>query len=143
LWRPGDPPLLRRVEASMHLLNFSHPLTPVQTEALITLLEGRTFTSHICSAQFDAQAPFAEQAETLLNALPLSPAEWQSESLLLILPGHSAIAALILASIHGRCGYFPAFVRLRPVPDEIPPRFEIAEIVNLQAVRDRARTRRA
>jgi hypothetical protein len=39
-------------------------------------------------------------------------------------------------------GYFPAVLRLRPVPDSNPPQFEVAEIVNLQAVRDAARLRR-
>ncbi len=36
-------------------------------------------------------------------------------------------------------GYFPACIRLRPVPESLPPRFEVAEILNLQAVRDAAR----
>jgi hypothetical protein len=49
---------------------------------------------------------------------------------------------VLLAELHGRCGYFPAAVRLRPVPDSVPPRFEVAEIVNLQAVREKARGRR-
>jgi hypothetical protein len=33
-------------------------------------------------------------------------------------------------------------LRLRPVADAVPPQFEVAEIINLQAVRDRARGRR-
>jgi hypothetical protein len=39
-------------------------------------------------------------------------------------------------------GYFPSVLRLRPVPDSNPPQFEVAEIINLQAVRDRAREHR-
>jgi len=31
---------------------------------------------------------------------------------------------------------------LKPVPGSTPPRFEVAEVINLQAVRDEARTRR-
>ena len=38
--------------------------------------------------------------------------------------------------------YLPPVLRLRPVPDSIPPQFEVAEILDLQAVRDRARERR-
>jgi len=34
-------------------------------------------------------------------------------------------------------------LRMRPVPDNILPRFEVAEILNLQAVRDEARQRRS
>jgi hypothetical protein len=36
-------------------------------------------------------------------------------------------------------GYFPPVLRLRPVAGSVPPQFEVAEILNLQAVRDRAR----
>jgi len=49
---------------------------------------------------------------------------------------------VLLAELHGRMGYFPPIVRLRPVPNALPPRFEVAEIINLQAVREAARTRR-
>jgi hypothetical protein len=58
------------------------------------------------------------------------------------LPGHNAVAALVLAELHGRMGYFPAVLRLRPVAGTTPPQVEVAEILNLQAVRDRARLRR-
>ncbi|MBC7335619.1 MAG: hypothetical protein H5U01_05025 [Clostridia bacterium] len=38
-------------------------------------------------------------------------------------------------------GHFPAIMRLRPTSD-VPPQFEVAEIINLQQVRDQARERR-
>ncbi|MFN3763696.1 MAG: CRISPR-associated protein Csx15, partial [Anaerolineae bacterium] len=48
----------------------------------------------------------------------------------------------LLAELHGRCGYFPAMLRVRPVPGSTPPRYEVAEIVNLQMLREEARKRR-
>jgi hypothetical protein len=39
-------------------------------------------------------------------------------------------------------GYFPTVIRMRPVAGSTPLRFEVAEIVNLQVVRDAARDRR-
>jgi hypothetical protein len=39
-------------------------------------------------------------------------------------------------------GYFPPCLRLRPIKDSLPPQFEIAEILNLQEMREKARTRR-
>lgn len=39
--------------------------------------------------------------------------------------------------------YFPTVVRIRPVPDAVSRRFEVAEILDLQAVRDEARSRRS
>ena len=37
---------------------------------------------------------------------------------------------------------FPALLRLRPVAGSAPPQFEVAEIVNLQQVREEARKKR-
>jgi hypothetical protein len=39
-------------------------------------------------------------------------------------------------------GYFPPVLRLRPVEGALPPRFEAAETLNLQGVRDAARKKR-
>jgi hypothetical protein len=48
----------------------------------------------------------------------------------------------VLAELHGRMGYFPPVLRLRPVEQALPPRYELAEVINLQAVRDSARKER-
>jgi hypothetical protein len=58
------------------------------------------------------------------------------------LPSLNHIAACVLAELHGRMGYFPTILRMRPVAGSTPPQFEVAEIINLQAVRDQARTTR-
>jgi len=39
-------------------------------------------------------------------------------------------------------GYFPTILRLRLVPESLPPRYEIGELLNLQEVRDAARKKR-
>jgi hypothetical protein len=54
-------------------------------------------------------------------------------------PSLSVVAALVVAEVHGRCGYFPAVLHLKPVPHTTPPQFAVAETVNLQVVRDAAR----
>jgi hypothetical protein len=38
--------------------------------------------------------------------------------------------------------YFPACIRMRPVAGARPPRYEVAEVLDLQTVRDGARQRR-
>jgi len=58
------------------------------------------------------------------------------------LPSLTPIAGLLLAELHGRAGYFPAVVRLRPASGSTPPQYEVAELLNLQAVRDGARAGR-
>ena len=126
----------------MILINFSHPTTAEQRTQIETLT-GQPITRTIeRPAQFDTAAPFAPQIAALIDSVELSPAEWQTEPLLLILPSLNFGAAVLLAELHGRCGYFPPIVRTRPVPDSLPPRFEVAEIINLQTVRDDARRTR-
>jgi len=123
----------------MILINLSHPLTDEQ-RAQIEALAGQPIERTIeRMAQFDTTQPFAPQVTALVDVLGLSPAEWQTEPLLLILPSLNFGAAALLAELHGRCGYFIPIVRTRPVPDSLPPRYEVTEIINLQAVRDAAR----
>jgi hypothetical protein len=127
----------------MILLNFSHPLTEPQ-RAQIESLCGQAVERVVeAQAQFDHALPFAGQVRRLVDGLGLDPAQWQGASILLVPPALSSAAACLLAELHGRMGYFPPVVRLAPVPDSLPPRYEVAEIVNLQAVRDQARRRRS
>ena len=95
------------------------------------------------AVQFDAEQPFLPQLQALVARIPLSPVELQTAPLLVVLPALNFIAALLLAELHGRMGYFPAILRIRPVAGSTPPRFEVAEILNLQAVRDAARLTRS
>jgi hypothetical protein len=126
----------------MILLNFSHPLTPDQ-RAQIEALVGEAIARELnAPAQFDHQQPFGPQLDALIDRLALSPNDWQAEAVLVNPPSLNFIAVLLLAELHGRMGYFAPCIRLRPVKDALPPRFEVAEILNLQAVRDRARGRR-
>ena len=126
----------------MILINLTHPLTAEQ-RTQIEALAGQPITRLIeRMAQFNTAEPFAPQVVALADSLDLTPAEWQSAPILLALPALNFGAALLLAELHGRCGYFPPIVRTRPVQNSLPPRFEAAEIINLQAIRDTARHRR-
>jgi len=92
--------------------------------------------------QFDPQAGFAGQVRALADGVGLTSADWQTRRLLVNPPTLHVIAATLLAELHGRMGYFPPVLRLRPIPAALPPEFEVAEIINLQAVRDSAREQR-
>jgi hypothetical protein len=126
----------------MILINFSHPLTESQREQLESLT-GTSITRLIeLMPHFDEQAPFVPQLAALLDQIDLTSAQWQGEPILVVLPSLNFIAALLLAELHGRMGYFPPVVRTRPVVDSLPRRYEIAEILDLQLVRDQARQKR-
>ncbi len=76
-----------------------------------------------------------------MAGIPLSPEELQTAPVLINPPSLNFITAVLLAELHGRMGYFPPVVRLRPAAG-LPPRYEVAEILNLQAIRDAARRTR-
>ncbi len=126
----------------MILLNFSHPLTPHQQAQLQALTGEGELQVITIPTQFDPQQPFEPQLLELLHQVPLSAEQWQTEPILLVPPALNVITAMLLAELHGRMGYFPPIVRLRPVPEALPPRYEVAEVINLQALRDAARRRR-
>jgi hypothetical protein len=56
--------------------------------------------------------------------------------------GYAPAWTVLLAELHGRLGYFPDIVRLRPAPAPAEEKFEVAEIVPTQAVRNQARAKR-
>ena len=125
----------------MILLNFSHPFTPSQL-AEIESLTGQTISQLVeMTVQFENDQPFLDQFNQLMSDLTISPIELQTEPVLVNLPALNFIAALTLAELHGRMGYFPPIIRMRPTAD-IPPRFEVAEILNLNQIREDARRRR-
>ncbi len=125
----------------MHLLNFSHPLTAAQLQDLQARLQ-TTITVTDIKVQFAVNQPFEPQLATLMASVPLSAEAWQTDALLINLPSLNYISALLLADLHGRMGYFPTVIRLRPVENSTPPRFEVAELLALQAQRNLARGQR-
>lgn len=123
----------------MILLNYSHPLTPAQLTQ-VEMLAGKKIERVIeVHSQIDAQAPLTPQVVAMADKAGLEPIEWQSAPLIVNPPSLNFVAVVLLAELHGRCGYFPAMLRMRPAPNSLPPQFEAAEIINLQAVRDAAR----
>lgn len=123
----------------MILLNFSHPLTPEQKAQIEAITKNPLETVIALPIHFDQDKPFLPQLREILKAVTFTPEEWQTAPIIVNLPSYNYIAALTLAELHGRMGYFPPILRLKPVEGAIPPRFEVAEIINLQAVRDEAR----
>jgi hypothetical protein len=122
----------------MLLLNFSHPLTAAHLAA-IEQLTGETPEVRNVPCQLDPQQPFGPQVVGQVDSVGLAAEEWQTVPLVIAPPSLNVIAGLLLAEVHGRCGYFPAVLRLRPVEGSVPPRFEVAEILDLQGQRERAR----
>jgi len=119
------------------ICNFSHPLRPDHLRQIEDLLGAEVGQLIERTASFDDRRPFAAQAASLVASIPLRAADWQSQRLVVNLPGHHAIAALVLAELHGRTGGFPPVLRLARVPPHHG--YAVVEILDLQAVRQAGR----
>jgi hypothetical protein len=131
-----------RGEIGMLLVNFSHPVTNAQRLGIEQLVGTELRSIIDVPVQFDPRRAFGEQVRELCDGIALTSAEWQTEKLIVKLPSLDTIAACVLAELHGRMGYFPAIVRLRPAPGSVCREFEVAELIALQVLRDRARETR-
>lgn len=123
------------------LLNYAHPLTELQMQQLAVAL-GETPQIHQISSQIDRSQPLAEVAMALANAAPLDVEMWQTHRLLINPPSLAPLALALIAEVHGRCGYFPPILNIRPVLGAVPPQYELGELVDLNDVRQLARMRR-
>ena len=123
------------------LLNFSHPLTEEQRLQVIELL-GEELDVRDLLPQVDRGRPIMDVTAEIVDAVGLDSTAWQTHRFVTNPPGLASLALALIAEIHGRCGYFPPILNVRPVEGALPPRFEVAEIVNLQVLRDVARGRR-
>ncbi len=126
----------------MLLLNFGHPLTDAHLARIRELAQREIERVLSVPTHLDHARPFDEQVRELLATVPLTPEQWQTTPLIINPPSLAPITAALLAEIHGRSGFFPTILRLRPIAGSVPPQFEVAELLNLQAIRDVARTRR-
>ena len=126
----------------MIVLNFAHPLTEEQILRLEEITGEKVEEIREFKVSFDNAKPFAEQVKELVDGCDMTPMDWQTKRILIVPPSLNFIAVTLIAELHGRMGYFPPIVRIRPVEVAVPPKFEVAEIIDLQAVRDRARKER-
>ena len=126
----------------MRILNFAHPLTPRQIDQITALTGAEPESVTEIRVQLDLEPEFQQQIIALVDSLGISTESWQSGGWLIALPSLNYAAAVLLAELHGRMGHFPAMLRLRPVVGTLVTEYDIVEIVNLEAVRASARTRR-
>ncbi len=123
----------------MIILNFSHSLTEEQVRQVEEKTNEKIEEVRQISVFFEHDKPYEEQVNNLIEACNLSSKEWQTLPILIMPPSFNFIAVTLLAALHGIMGYFPPVIRLKPVTGTTPQRFEVAEIINLQKIRDNYR----
>ncbi len=123
------------------IVNFTHPLTDehkVQIEVLAGVPVDEVLT---VAVQIEQAHPLELQIRAIVESVGLTSEEWQTRPLLVNPPGYAPAAFVLLAELHGRIGHFPALIRLRPKVGPLPA-YEVAELLNLQIIREAARRRR-
>src|SRR5438034_2846802 len=125
----------------MLILNFSHPLTPEQRAQIEALAHTSIEEVRTIPVQIDQAEPLEAQIIAIVDAAGLSSEEWQTRQLLINPPGYAPAAFVLLAELHGRMGHFPSLIRLRPRPGPVTS-YEVAELLDLRAMREAARQRR-
>lgn len=125
------------------LLNFSHPITPEQSEQIAKLVGVDASELKVVDVPVQVgPGNIEEQMSQLLDKVPITAREWQDPRKLVNLPGLSLAAGVLLAQLDGRIGDLPAILRLKRMEGSVITRFEVEEIVNLAQLRDRARLHR-
>jgi hypothetical protein len=125
----------------MLILNFSHPLTNEQQAQIEALANTSIEEVRTIRVQINQEEPLEPQITSIVDATGLSSEEWQTRPLLINPPGYAPAAFVLLAELHGRIGHFPSLIRLRPKPGPMTS-YEVAELLNLQTIRETARQRR-
>ncbi|MBN1220834.1 MAG: hypothetical protein JXM69_18070 [Anaerolineae bacterium] len=126
------------------VLNFSaHPIMPSQRQAIRTAMNWPTL--EVIDAglgNVPEDKDFVAEAINHLERIDLLPSEWQIFPMVVVPAGYAPVWSVLLAELHGRLGYFPDMVRLRPTLVEAEEKYEVAQIVSLREIRNQARAKR-
>lgn len=127
----------------MFVLNFSHPLTENHINQVADLAMANITDVQVIDikVQVDLTQPLVSQVKDLVDSVDLTSTQWQASQIVANLAGLSAVSAIILAELHGRMGYFPTIMRLAQ-NTQVPPAYEVKELIGLQHIRNTARTLR-
>ncbi|MCD4808878.1 MAG: hypothetical protein K8R17_03160 [Methanosarcinales archaeon] len=127
-------------ESSINILNFSHPITHTQKEKIENILQKPIKEIIELPTQLDESFSFQPQLCDIINQAKISSESLQQGEYIVNLPGFAPAAAVLISELHGRMGHFPTVIRLKKVEGSTPPVYDVEEIMDLQAVRDEART---
>lgn len=123
--------------AASLVLNFGHPLSDeAQAELADAVGEFETVPARV---SLDMASPLAPQLSAIVDDMGISSDIFQTHRLIVVLPGASVAAAIILAEVHARSGNWPMMLHLSRGEDGV---FHMGELVDLQLVRNQARTTR-
>ena len=120
----------------MILINFGAPFKPLQiSQAEVFLHESITRVINL-PFNVDIDQEVLHQFKKTLGGLKLSNADLRAEPVVVSLPQQNYLSVMLLAELHARMGYFPPIIRTRLKSSGMLPFYEVAEVIDLQAIED-------
>lgn len=130
----------RMADVKVDVINFSqHPVREASLHAIQLMTGAQSVETLDAPVQIDEEGSLAGQVARAIDRL--DGCDLANVNLVIVLPGLATAAACVVAELHGRVGYFPAIARLERKPGPVVL-YEIVEIIDLQSVRQHARTKR-
>lgn len=128
----------------MIILNFSHPLTQEQKEQIrqkagISKNDWNNSRVIRVNCYINIEKDLPRQINQILENIPNYV--WNGHVMIVPPPiAHSAI--LISIGIRERCGYYPQAIRIKRVTKSLPPKFVVAEVIDLNNFKEKSRSMR-
>jgi hypothetical protein len=120
----------------MILINFGAPFKPLQLSQTAAFLHEPVTQVIDLSFNIDFDQEVLPQFKKTMGKLKLSNAELCAEPVVINLPQQNYLSVMVLAELHARMGYFPPIIRTRLKSSGILPFYEVAEVIDLQAIED-------
>lgn len=122
----------------MILINMGHPIGESQLTEVKEFF-GEEIVEMNVDSYLDINQPFTNQiAERIAEVIRNLP----DERIAFILPSLSQAAVLVVLEFFGQRSYMPEIVRWKKVSNN-PPRYGLAEVIQLETYRHEARKRRS
>jgi hypothetical protein len=120
----------------MILINFGAPFRPLQISQAEAFLHEPITRVIDLSINVDPDQEMLAQFKKSMARMKLSNLDLRAEPVVVNLPQQNYLSVMVLAELHARMGYFPCILRTRMKSSGILPYYEVAEVIDLQAVED-------
>jgi hypothetical protein len=120
----------------MILINFGAAFRPLQISQAEAFLHEPITRVIDLSINVDPDQEMLPQFKQRMVKLKLGNLDLRAEPVVVNLPQQNYLAVMILAELHARMGYFPRIIRTRMKASGILPYYEVAEVIDLQAIED-------
>lgn len=120
------------MSTEIRVINFSHPITQEQMEQIMRLTGAQTSWYLEQPVMVDFKQPLVPQIRELVDNVEKSLWTWEGPPIVVLPPGSSLVAVVLIAELYRRMGKFP-ICAIR-ASSGMPPEFVVTEIIDLNEV---------